>query len=186
MKFTEAWADIVKHNQHLKISLLASVFTSVILAICTIHFSMKKPLIFERSCFTKVSKSQSLKNTAVEYENFLKKSLKQRFNTTEDIIEGFLSIKEKKNKIKEQKALSKNGLVQFVLIRKISVKDDYFIIEADRLYSIKEIRSTLPIKLKAIVQSKKRTATNPYGLILTKTEEIKEDKKQKRGQNDNK
>ena len=68
----------------------------------------------------------------------------------------------------------------------MSVKDDYFIIEADRLYSIKEIRSTLPIKLKAIVQSKKRTATNPYGLILTKTEEIKEDKKQKRGQNDNK
>ena len=186
MKFTEAWAEIVKQNQHLKISLLASVFTSIILAICTIHFSMKKPLIFERSCFTKVSKSQELKHTALEYENFLKQSIKQRFNTTEEVIEGFLSIKEKKNKIKEQNDLAKNGLLQFVLIRKISVKGDYFIIDADRLYSIKEIRSTLPIKLKAIVQSKKRTATNPYGLILTMTEEIKEEKKQKRGVHDKK
>jgi hypothetical protein len=186
MKFTEAWADIVKQNQHLKISLLASIVTSIMLAICTIHFSMKKPLIFERSCYTKVSEVQTMKHTALEYENFLKKSLKQRFNTTEEIIEGFLSIKEKKSKIKEQNGLAKNGLLQFILVRKIHVENDFFIVEADRLYSIKDIRSTLPIKLKVIVQSKKRTATNPYGLILAKTEEINEEKKQKRGDHDKK
>ena len=173
MKFSDAWAEVIRQNQHFKIALLASVITSIVLSFCTIHFSTKGPLIFERSCYTKQSNASNSKQTALEYEMFLDKALKQRFNTNEKVIEGFLSVEEKKNKVKEQSALAQNGLSQFILLRKIEFKDGYFNVDADRLYSVNNVRSALSIKLKVTVESKDRTETNPYGLILIKTEEIK-------------
>lgn len=176
MKFSEAWANIVKQNQHLKISLAASVLTSIILVICTIHFSMKDPLIFERGCITRTAKTGASQQTDSEYKEFIEKVLKQRFDTNEKVIEGFLSIKEKKNKIKEQLVLKKNSILQFILLRNFSLKEDVFLIEADRLYSVNQIRSTISVKLKVFLKTKARTETNPYGLILDRTEELKEDK----------
>lgn len=183
MKFSEAWAEVIRQNQHLKIALLGSVMTTMVLAICTIHFSTKEPLVFERACFTKEISNSSLEPTALEYENFLNKALRQRFNSDENIIEGYLSVEEKKNKLKEQENLAKNGILQFFLHRKIEVKDDYFLINGDRLYSVNNVRSAMPIVLKVTVESKDRTETNPYGLILVKTEVLKEDdgKKEKGG-----
>ena len=91
--------------------------------------------------------------------------------------------KKSENKLKEQENLAKNGILQFFLHRKIEVKDDYFLINGDRLYSVNNVRSAMPIVLKVTVESKDRTETNPYGLILVKTEVLKEDdgKKEKGG-----
>lgn len=173
MRFAQAWAEVIRFNQSLKISLGVCILTSIILGITTIHFSMKSPLIIERACYSKVIDDADETPSKIEYESFIELALKQRFNTTEKVIEGHLSIDEKKNKLKEQLTLSKNKIIQFVIVRSIIFKAGYFLIEADRLYAVDQIRSTLPIKLKVTLKSKDRTETNPYGLILDKTEEIK-------------
>ncbi len=173
MRFSQAWAEVIKFNQNLKISIAVSVITIIILGITTIHFSMKAPIIIERSCYSKfLNKINDKSPSKLEYKTFIEISLKQRFNTIENIIDGYLSTQEKKNKYLEQKKLAKNKIIQFIIIRNIDFKDGIFFINADRLYSVNNIRSALPIKLKVTIKNKNRTQTNPYGLILDLTEEL--------------
>ena len=176
MKLTVAWEKIITENLFLKIAVGTLFLTTISLTIFVGTLVFEDPIIIERGCLSSTPTLGAEKQTTLEYENFLKTALNQRFSTETEIVEGYLSIDEKRNKEKEQKNLEKNQLKQFIYVRKVFFKDSDIFVEADRIYSIKKVRSALPIKLKVTLETKSRTDTNPYGLILIKTEEIKSKK----------
>lgn len=179
MKFTTAWEKVIKDNMHLKILSSVLTITTISLLITTSSLALRAPIIIERGCFSKSSTLGDKKQTPIEYEEFLKIAIKQRFNSNAEITEGYISVSEKKNKEKEQKTLLKNNLEQIVYIRKFDFTDNLINLDIDRTYSIGNVRSTLPMKLNVTLETKDRTRTNPYGLILVKSEELKEIKDKK-------
>lgn len=179
MKFTTAWENIIKENMHLKIMAAALLVVAITLMIATCILALRPATIIERGCYSKAPILGEAKQTKLEYEEFLKSALKQRFNSNEKIIEGYLSIDEKRKKQEEQQALHKNELIQLISVRKVNFKDNEILVDLDRTYSIKKVRSTLAIKVKVTLETKDRTQTNPYGLILVNTEELKEQKDKK-------
>lgn len=179
MKFTTAWENVIKDNMHLKIMVSVLLVSTIALLITTSSLALRSPTIIERGCYSKTPTLGAEKQNPVEYEKFLEIALKQRFNTDSKVIEGFLSVDEKRNKEKEQVNLSKNNLKQTIIVREYSFEEDLVTVDLDRTYSIKKVRSTLPIQVKVTLETKERTETNPYGLILVKTEELKEKKDKK-------
>lgn len=179
MKFTTAWEDVIKNNMHLKIMVATLLITSISLLFTTTTLALKPPVLIERGCYSKTPIQGDKKQTPIEYESFLKLALEQRFNTGSKVIEGYLSVKEKRNKEKEQQALKKGNLNQTIIVRNLDFKDSLMVAEIDRTYSVGNVRSTLPIKVKVTLETKDRTETNPYGLILVKTTELKEKKDKK-------
>ena len=179
MRFTTAWEGVIKDNLHLKISTFTLLITTITFVISTGMLALRPPIIIERGCFSKAAIKGEEKQSGIEYEEFIKKSLEQRLNTETKITEGFISVNEKRKKTKEQTALKKNGITQTVLVRGFEFVDNVAIVDYDKIYSVKNLRSTLPSKIKVLLEKKPRTETNPYGLILVKTEEIKEKKEKK-------
>lgn len=181
MKFTEAWANIAKENLNLKVALGALTICTLFLGFSLVRLSLKAPLIIERGCFSSSVSVASDKPTVDETKVFIEKALKQRFNSNTSTIEGFLSTEEEKLKLNEQKELSKKEITQFIILRDIQFENDSIVVDVDRLYSVQNVRSTFPIQLKLTLESKSRTETNPYGLILVRTEEIKKGKTNNEG-----
>ena len=178
MKFTEAWAHVAKQNLNLKIALLSLSITTLFLGFSVVKLSLADPLVIERSCYTKDLSLSSAKATESEMTAFIELALKQRFNSDTLPIEGFLTPEELKSKKEEQGLLSEKEIQQNIIVRSTSFKDEKIIVEADRLYSVKDIRSAFPTKFLVKLESKPRSHSNPYGLILTNTSEIKPLKKE--------
>lgn len=177
MNFTTAWANIAKQNVNLKVALVAVTICTIFLGYSTVSLSLKDSVVIERGCFSKAVDVTSAKQTNEEIKTFIGIALKQRFDTNTQVIEGYLSLDERNLKEKEQLDLKKKGLEQIVVLRKVTIANESIMVEADRLYSIQNVRSTFPIKLNLSLETKQRTETNPYGLILVKTEELKEGEK---------
>ena len=173
MKFTHAWANIAKENLNLKAALFITSACVLLLGFATARLALKEPLVIERSCYSKNISLANSKPNLNEMNVFIEIALEQRFNSETVITEGYLSLEEKNNKKSEQSVLEKKSISQFLIVRKIDYLNSEVIVEADRLYSVQKVRSSFPIKLKLKLESKTRTATNPYGLILVKTQEIK-------------
>ncbi len=173
MKFTHAWANIAKENLNLKAALFITSACVLFLGFATTRLALKDPLIIERSCYSKNIQAARAEPSLEEMNTFIHIALKQRFNTNEEAIEGYLSLDERKNKKSEQLLLSKKSISQFLIVRNINYVEGKTLVEADRLYSVQNVRSSFPIKLSIKLESKARTATNPYGLILVKTQEMK-------------
>lgn len=180
MKFKDAWSNVIRDNQHLKIALAVMSVSSIVLSITSTSLALKKPIVIERGCYSKVSTLSDIKQTPLEYEEFLKLALKQRFNSDLEVSESFLSISEKRAKESEQKNLLKNGLNQRIIIREITFNKDHILVSMDRTFAVKNVRSTLPTKIKVELEKKSRNKLNPYGLILVKSTEIKEKKDKKK------
>ena len=175
MKFTEAWANIAKQNMSLKLALFVVSGCALFLGFSTVRLALKDPVVIERGCFSKQLLGSEVTPNEMEIKTFSKLALEQRFNSNDQVIEGYLSLEERKNKEKEQLNLSKKDISQFILIRSIHIDKSIITVEADRLYSVQKVRSSLPILLKITLETKTRSQTNPYGLILVKTEEVKKE-----------
>ncbi|USN48500.1 MAG: hypothetical protein H6626_05255 [Pseudobdellovibrionaceae bacterium] len=177
MKFTQAWAQVAKQNVNLKVALLTLAVCTLFLGFSLVKLSLAEPLVIERGCYSKSLDLASAKATRQEMITFVELALRQRLNSNTMPIEGFLTPEELKSRESEQRLLSEKDITQTVVVQNTSFNDNKIVVDLDRLYSVKNVRSAFPTKLLIKLESKPRTETNPYGLILTKIEEIKPKKK---------
>lgn len=159
----------------LKLSLLVLSVLTLSFAILLILDLTKEPILIERGCETELLKTTSQSQTKEEVNHFLEQAVQSRFNTKIEkdpsayLIQDLLVLRKK-----EQTELKNQNIDQKLIVRKITLEKDLFIIEADRLIAVEKVRSAIPTQLIAKIASKERSLTNPYGLILTSIEQVKE------------
>ena len=159
----------------LQIALTIMSVTASAFGIMNVFSSMKDPLIIERGCDSKIAEIQSSSQTKEEIENFIKIALSTRFDSDLKndpalyLMENLQTVRNK-----EQADLKNKGIDQRVIVRSIKFDQSKYIVEADRLISIGKIRTAVPLDLIVDISSKVRSVSNPYGLILTFVDQIKD------------
>ncbi|MCO5143628.1 MAG: hypothetical protein M9962_11110 [Oligoflexia bacterium] len=175
MHFLQNKIREIIEDSSLKIATISLSVISLIFAILLALDFSKEAILIERACETTLVKANSNNQTQAEIESFIKTALSLRFDS---IIErdpaSFLANDLLAARTKEQNELNRGGVDQRLIIRVIKAKDNKFIIEADRLIAIQKARSAISTILVVQIASKPRSITNPYGLILTVVEQIKE------------
>lgn len=92
---------------------------------------------------------------------------------------GYLAPKEAQHRKKEQAELTQRQMKQTVIVGGIEVDGETVSVEADRLISVREIRSAFRFPLTLKISTVSRTAANPYGLRLEEVSPIKPDEVKK-------
>ncbi len=179
MKFIEVWGETQKQNQFLKILLFLSCGALTSAGVGVYKLSMKTPLILERGCFTKPITPKSIDFTNQEMEGFLKQAISYRFDTEVQPISEFFSDEELAARNKEQSEFSKKGISQIIYVHNQSPKisGNQVTFEAERIFILGSVRSTLPLSLEATISVQPRTDANPYGIRIENLKEIKLDTK---------
>lgn len=167
MKFTMAWANVLKENLNLRLAVLTLAFTTVSLGIVALRLALKQPLLIERGCHTGVLQTSDNGRTEAEITAFVKSALASRFDTDTADARTFLSDQEFHNRIAEQQELQKKDVRQRVLVNSVTVKGEAITVDCDRIISVGKIRSALPFPVQATVATQSRSEANPYGLLLT-------------------
>ena len=176
MKFNIAWDSIEKENRNLKILVLLLVGLTISLCVVVIGTASQAPLIIERGCQSRVLSPENASQSDEEMKSFLREAIGARFNTTSNQIE-FLSIEQRGFRAAEQEELAKQKMKQFVLVGDITIEKNGLSVDADRLLSVGEVRSTFRFPLKVKLERINRTEANPYGLLLVNIDEIKSEVK---------
>jgi hypothetical protein len=172
LKYTEAWASVVQQNLNLKRVTILFAVLSLILSIVALKLAAKDVLVLERGCFTKATVTVNDKHTTEEIDAFLKEALPQRFNSTMQPTDGYLSSEEMKLRDQEQKELKSRNMSQLIAVRSVLESAEGFVVDADRLIAVGEVRSALRFPLKVRVESKARSLSNPYGLLLSSVQTV--------------
>lgn len=169
MKFTQAWAATASQNVALKFVVAALMVCTIGLAASTAKLALKDPLVIERGCFSRVASTAATEHTTEEVETFVREAIAARFNSSEQERSVLLSEEENHARLQEQKELTARGMTQRVLANSIKIEGQTAKVDADRLISAGQIRSTFIFPLIFSLQSQTRTEANPYGLVLVKT-----------------
>lgn len=178
MRFTHAWADVIAQNLTLKVVVTALSITTVTLGLTSVKLALKKPLVIERSCYSKAANLGSTEHSPLEIETFVFAALSQRFDTNAVVTGGYLSIEEELSRRQEQRDLVNKGMNQTVIINSVKIDGQKVFVDSDRLIAIGQIRSALPLPLLVNLSTTDRTEGNPYGLLIEKVSIVKkEDKK---------
>lgn len=172
MKFNSAWDSVEKENRNLKIFLVVLLLLSIFLSVAVLATSSQAPLIVERGCLSRALLPAGDAPTEDEMKTFAINAIGERFNTKEsDTV--LLSVKQQGYRASEQEELEKQKMKQVVIVNDVATEKDGLRVDADRLISVGEIRSTLKFPLKVRLERVRRTESNPYGLLLDDVEEIK-------------
>jgi hypothetical protein len=178
MRFSHSLFRDAFERSALKLSVVSLSAVSVTFGILLALNVSKEPIVIERACETRLSETTSSTQTKLEIESFLKEAVALRFDsmTLRDpssymVQDLFIS------RSKEQEELKKSGIDQRLIVRSVRLDGDHFVIDADRLVAVGKARSAIPITLQAKISSKGRSLTNPYGLVLTSIDQLKEEKK---------
>ena len=159
----------------MQISLVILSATSLGFAMLNALSNFKEPLIIERGCDSTLAKVQSSKQTKEEIENFIKLAIAMRFDTnlaSDPAIYLIENLQIVRNH--EQTELLNKGINQKVIVRSFKENNGKYFIEADRLISVDKIRTAVPLNLVVEISSKMRSISNPYGLVLTFVDQIKD------------
>ncbi len=167
MKYTDAWANVVAQNLNLKIVSIVFGALSLVLGMITLRLTFRDSIIIERGCYSKTLLPAKEDHTKDEIEAFLKESLSQRFNSDVQPVDGLLSPDELRLRNLEQKEFDSRKMTQKIVINKIIEIQDVFKVEADRVISVGEVRSAFKFPLLVKLESKARSYSNPYGLLVT-------------------
>lgn len=177
MRFSHAWAEVSSQNNVLRIAVIGVSIVSVVVLMIALKFAFKDPLLIERGCFTLTSPVQSQMQTPEEVESFIKESLTQRFNSDSLVIGDYFSLEEIKNRENEQTELKRREIKQKLIVNKIQKQGESFIVDADRILSVGQIRSAFQMPVLVNLAKNKRTTGNPYGLVLIKTTTVKSEER---------
>lgn len=178
MKYTEAWASVVSQNLNLKVATIALGLVSLILGMTTLRLTFKDSPIIERGCFSRQLIPLNDEHSKEEIENFLREALSQRFDSTVQAVDGLLSPDELKLRQQEQKEFSSRNMKQRLIVNNVTQDGDDFLVNSDRVISVNDVRSAFKFPLVVKLESKSRSYSNPYGLLIVtaKQFEIKEKK----------
>lgn len=174
MKFNIAWAKVAAENVTLKVATVILAAVSVTQLFFIGSLALRDLPVVERGCYSRIVKAKPDDPTESEIKAFLEKALSIRFDSTAYVKDGFLSIEETVSREKEQATLKQRQISQKIIISDIKVDKKEVLVLADRLIAIGKVKSTLGFNLKVSVQQTNRTESNPYGLILSAVEQIKE------------
>jgi hypothetical protein len=166
MRFTTAWADVLKENLNLRVGVLVLAFTTAALGVTTVRLSLRTPLLVERGCQTGTLSPSDANRNEAEIAAFVKSALASRFDTDAADARTFLSDQEFHNRVAEQQELEKKSVRQRILVNSVKVQGESINIDSDRIISVGQIRSALPFPIKATIAFEARSETNPYGLLL--------------------
>ena len=156
---------------------------SIVLGMITLRLTFKDSIIIERGCFSKATLPVKDEHSKEEIEDFLKESLSQRFNSDVQPVDGLLSPDEIRLRLVEQKEFSSRKMSQKIIVNKVDEAPDGFKVDADRLISVGEVRSAFKFPLIVKLESKARSYSNPYGLLVTTTKAVEDspnDQKEKK------
>lgn len=173
MKFVDAWDSLAKENSSLKYLLSAITVISLFLAAGWMKESAKPALVLDRGCDTKKVPLTSDKVSEDEIRSFLSEAVQARFNSNPTQLH-YLSYKQKVLREDEQKEMQSRSMTQTVFVQSVEFDKEKIVVFADRLISLGEIRSAFKFPLTVKVEMENRTASNPYGLILTEVEQNKD------------
>lgn len=176
MKFNVAWDSVEKENRNLKILVVLLLLVAIFLSVAVISTSAQAPLVVERSCASRVLVPTAESPTDEELKSFAYAALPARFNTRPEN-QDLLSLNQQSYRTTEQEELQKQKMRQVVIVNDVSVGKDGLTIDADRLISVGEIRSTFRFPLKVTLVRTHRSASNPYGLLLSEVDQIKQEVK---------
>ena len=178
MRISSAWARMAIENTGLKSALICLTIICLMLSVLLFEANSKEPLIIERACYSKALDSVGNQQSSDEIENFIRIALNQRFDS--DIAANELLESELQNlKTKEQAELNARQMKQFIHMNSLTGDHGVYSVDSDRVISVGAVRSALRFPLKVQIAAVSRTATNPYGLLLTNVEQIKENKSEK-------
>jgi hypothetical protein len=178
MKYTEAWASVVSQNFNLKMATFVLGIVSLVLGMTTLRLTFKDSPIIERGCFSRSLAPMKDEHTKEEIEIFIKEALVQRFDSTVQPVDGLLAPDELKLRLQEQKDLITRNMKQRLVVNSVAKNGDDFLVDADRVISVNEVRSAFKFQLLVKLESKARSYSNPYGLIIVSASQVEnKDKK---------
>lgn len=171
MKFTLAWANVLQENVALRLALVCLTITSLGLGAISIRLALEPPLLIERGCVTSTIDPAKSTRSEAELKRFVSFVLPIRLDSSAQDVRTFLSDKELQSREAEQMDLKRKNITQRLLMNEVHVGPEGLIIaSADRLVSIGNIRSVLPVQFRVRVTPVARTEANPYGLQLSSVE----------------
>ena len=176
MKFNVAWDSVEKENRNLKVLVVFLLLLAIFLSVAVMNTAAQAPLIVERACTSRVLSPTNENPTDDELKSFALASLPARFNTKPEN-QDLLSFKQRGYRASEQEELEKQKMKQVVIVNEVTIEKDGLVIDADRLISVGEIRSTFKFPLKVKLERNTRSEGNPYGLLLSDVEQIKTEAK---------
>lgn len=169
MRFPQAWAEIAKQNNVLRIAIIGVSVSAALALLISLKFAFKDPLIIERGCYSSLLAATSRQDpTKEEVEGFLRESIAQRFDTDANVQADIISLDEIGNRSTEQEELKRRSIRQRVLVNSVAAKGDDYLVDADRLLSVGQLKSALSFPLTVKIERTARSASNPYGLVLLK------------------
>ena len=169
MRFPQAWSEIAKQNNVLRIAIIGVSVSAALALLISLKFAFKDPLIIERGCYSSLLAATSRQDpTKEEVEGFLRESISQRFDTDANVQADIISLDEIGNRSTEQEELKRRSIRQRVLVNSVVAKGDDYLVDADRLLSVGQIRSALSFPLIVKIERAARSGSNPYGLVLLK------------------
>ncbi len=172
MKYTEAWALVVSQNLNLKMATVILGLVSLILGMTTLRLTFKESPIIERGCFSRQLVPMKDEHSKEEIENFLREALSQRFDSTVQAVDGLLSPDELKLRQQEQKEFLSRNMKQKIIINSVTQEGDDFLVDTDRLISVNDVRSAFKFPLTVKLESKSRSNSNPYGLLIVTAKQV--------------
>lgn len=178
MKYTEAWSSVVSQNFNLKIVTIVLGALSILLTMITLKMTFKDSVIIERGCFSRSLQPTNDEHSKLEIENFLREALSQRFDSLVMATDGMLSPDELKLRALEQKEFTTRNMKQRLIVNSVSETTDGFRVDADRMISVGEVRSAFKFSLLVKLESKSRSVSNPYGLLVVSAKQIDEKSKE--------
>lgn len=178
MKLSEARVKEAFERSALKLAVICLSIISLTFSILLGLDLSKEPIVVERSCETKLLDVSSASQTKEEVQAFVKDAVTLRFDSLVSRDPSAFMVQDLfVARSKEQEELKRSGVDQRLIVRSVKLNGDYFVIDADRVVAMGKARSAIPTTLVARVSSKGRNLTNPYGLVLTSVDQLKEEKK---------
>ena len=174
MKYTEAWASVVSQNLNLKIVTGILGVLSIVLGMVTLKLTFKDSVIIDRGCYSKVATPVKDEHSKAEIESFLKEALSQRFDSLVQPVDGLLSPDELALRATEQREFHSRGMKQRLVVNQVTDESNGFKVDADRIISVGEVRSAFKFPLLVKLESKSRSYSNPYGLLVVTVKQIEE------------
>ena len=172
MKYTEAWASVVSQNFSLKLVSTILGIVSIVLGMINLKLSFKDAVIIERGCSSRAIQPIKDDHSKSEIEYFLREALSQRFDTQVQASDGLLSPDELKLRDQEQKEFSSRNMKQRVILNSVTESSEGFKLETDRIISVGDVRSAFKFSLLVKLESKVRSLSNPYGLLIVSTKQV--------------
>jgi len=164
MKYSEVWSKLLTQNLTLRTTIVVLSVCLLYLGGVIVYQAARDPIVIERSCYTKAIQTGSSKHSEDEIKTFIELSLAQRFNSDKEPYADYLSEDMRAKVESEKEELLKNGMRQKIIINEMKIENDVVQVDADRLISVKHIRSAFPFPLTIKINSVPRNEANSYGL----------------------